>query len=57
LLGSIFNPEDARDMFIQNDSWLSLDYTALYATKLMSSFLLNPDSLLHFYDLQISFNF
>jgi hypothetical protein len=30
LLGSLFYSEDGGDMFLQNVSWLSMDYTALY---------------------------
>jgi hypothetical protein len=47
--------QDGGGMFFQNVSWLSPDYMSSYVTK-MTSFLLIPDSLLHFYDLHISFN-
>jgi hypothetical protein len=37
LLGLFFDPEDGGDMFLQNASWLSTDYTALYPRRLNSS--------------------
>jgi hypothetical protein len=33
LLGLFFNHEDGGDIFLQNISWLSIDYTALYPRR------------------------
>jgi hypothetical protein len=33
LLGLLFIPEDGSNMFLQNISWLSIDYMALYSRR------------------------
>jgi hypothetical protein len=33
LLGLFFDPEDSGNMFLQNISWLSIDYTALHSRR------------------------
>jgi hypothetical protein len=37
LLGLFFDPENGRDMFLWNISWLSMDDTALYPRSHNSS--------------------
>jgi hypothetical protein len=37
LLSLFFNPEDGDDTFLQNVSWLSMDYTVLYPGRQSSS--------------------
>jgi hypothetical protein len=44
-LGLLFDPEDGGDMFVRNVDWHSLNYTALYPTRLNNLKLNLPDIL------------